>query len=221
MSLKPLVIFGLGKMAEVVFYYFTKENKKKVIAFCVDNKYKEQTSFNGIPIITQDYLVKNYNPGEIEIFVAMGYKKINLLRKNKYLELKSLGFKFSSFISSNCSFKTTNQVGENTLILEDNTIQPFVRIGNNVIIWSGNHIGHHSQIKDHCFITSHSVISGGCTIGEQSFIGVNSTITEFKNIGEKTLIGAGSLINSDTDAESVYYSEIAIKSKVPSSRIKL
>jgi NDP-sugar pyrophosphorylase family protein len=55
------------------------------------------------------------------------------------------------------SFTESVGLGENCLVLEDNTIQPFASIGRNVTLWSGNHIGHHAQIRDHCFIASHVV----------------------------------------------------------------
>ena len=32
------------------------------------------------------------------------------------------------------------------MIMEHNTIQPYVTIGENTILWSGNHVGHHTQI---------------------------------------------------------------------------
>ena len=65
-------------------------------------------------------------------------------------------------------------VGENSFILEANTLQPFVNIGNDVVLWSGNHIGHHSIISDHVFFTSHVVLSGNCVVGSNCFLGVNS-----------------------------------------------
>ena len=68
-------------------------------------------------------------------------------------------------MSSRCSFLTQYPHGDNCFILEDNTVQPFVRIGSNVTLWSGNHIGHDSTIGDHCFISSHVVVSGHVDIG--------------------------------------------------------
>ncbi len=218
---KPLVIFGLGRMAEIISYYFINEAQRDIAYFCIDEQYKDREIFNGIPVITQTDLLKKFSNKDIEFFIAIGYKKVNLIRKNKYLELKSLGFNFASFVSKNCNYNSQNKVGQNTFIFEDNTIQPFVSIGNNVILWSGNHIGHHAQINDHCFLTSQVVISGGCSIGEQTFIGVNSTIVDSLKIGERNIIGAGSLINTNTDPDSVYIAEAAKKSKVPSNRIKL
>ena len=115
-----------------------------------------------------------------------------------------MSYSLPSFISPDCNYLSSEDPGENCFILEDNTIQPFVKIGNNVTIWSGNHIGHDVQIEDHCFITSHVVISGFTRVGEFSFLGVNSTIRDSVVLGKSCLIGAGSVIMESTDDDSVW-----------------
>jgi hypothetical protein len=69
---------------------------------------------------------------------------------------------YSAYTTGRCPDGRLENVQENAFILEDNTIQPFVRIGPNVTLWSGNHIGHHSTVEDHVFIASHVVVSGVC-----------------------------------------------------------
>ena len=90
------------------------------------------------------------------------------------------------------------------MILEDNTIQPFVEIGDNVIMWSGNHLGHDVKIGDHTFISSHVVISGFTIIGESCFLGVNSTFKDDITVGDRTLVGAGAIIMKSTTEDSVW-----------------
>jgi acyl-[acyl carrier protein]--UDP-N-acetylglucosamine O-acyltransferase len=82
--------------------------------------------------------------------------------------------------------------------MEDNTIQPFVRIGNDVIMWSGNHVGHDAVIEDHCFLTSHVVVSGFTKVGHNSFLGVNATLRDAITIAPETLVGAGATVMKDT-----------------------
>ena len=89
-------------------------------------------------------------------------------------------------------------------MLEDNTVQPFVKIGNDVTLWSGNHIGHDAVIDDHCFISSHVVISGRVHVGEYCFLGVNATIRNAITIAPETLVGAGAIVMADTTPKSVY-----------------
>ena len=40
-----------------------------------------------------------YPPSEYSLFIALGYSKINALRKEKFLAAKSLGYQLPSYIS--------------------------------------------------------------------------------------------------------------------------
>ena len=143
------------------------------------------------------------------------------LRAEKYYQAKQLGYELVSYISSRCSFLTEYPVGENCAILEDNTIQPFVRIGNNVTLWSGNHIGHDATIDDHCFLASHIVVSGHVHIHPYCFIGVNATLRNSIEIAPETLIGAGAVIMKDTEPKGVYLPQRAELFKKKSDEIEL
>src|SRR6516165_10578295 len=107
----------------------------------------------------------------------------------------------------------------NTFIMENNVIQPYVRIGQNVIMWSGNHIGHHTEIADNCFIASHVVVSGSVKVGRNTFIGVNATLRDNITIGASNVIGAACLILEDTPDEAVYRGQPATLARVPSSKL--
>ena len=122
----------------------------------------------------------------------------------KYAEAKRRGYSLVSYVSSRCTNLTEYAVGDNCFILEDNTIQPFVRIGNNVTLWSGNHIGHDAVIEDHVFISSHVVISGHVHVGAYSFLGVNATLRNGIRIGARSLLGAGAVIMADTEEGGVF-----------------
>ena len=37
--MKPVIIFGIGKIAEAVFYYMKEESPYNVVAFTVDKEY--------------------------------------------------------------------------------------------------------------------------------------------------------------------------------------
>jgi len=82
--------------------------------------------------------------------------------------------------------------------MENNVIQPYVKIGRDTILWSGNHIGHHTTIGNDCFIASHVVVSGSVVVGDETFIGVNATLRDNINIGKRNVIGASALILKDT-----------------------
>ncbi|RBH59699.1 MULTISPECIES: acetyltransferase [Pseudomonas] len=218
--MKKLIIFGLTDAAELALYYFSSDSGYQVEAFAVDPDYMPaDKSFKGFPVVAFDEVAQIYPPDRYVFFVALGYSKLNQIRKEKYLAVKALGYEMVSYISSRASL-LTEDIGENCFILEDNTVQPFVRIGNNVTMWSGNHVGHHSRIEDHCFLASHIVVSGRVTIGESCFLGVNATLRDHVTIGEKCIIGAGALILGDAAAEGVYVGQATERSRVPSTRVR-
>jgi sugar O-acyltransferase (sialic acid O-acetyltransferase NeuD family) len=199
-----LVLFGAGDIARLAHYYFTRDSVHEVVAFTVDKEYRDGDTFLGLPLVDFEELTDRYPPSEYSMFVALSYAKMNTVRAEKYRATKELGYELVSYVSSRCTFLSDHAVGDNCFILEDNTIQPFVKIGNDVTLWSGNHIGHDSRIDDHTFIASHIVVSGNCHVGEYCFLGVNATLHNSINIAPRTLIAAGATIPKDTVEESVH-----------------
>ena len=174
----------------------------------------------GRPVVPFADVVETFPPQTHDLFVALSYARMNEVRKSKYLAAKELGYTTPSFVSPHATVLNDGRIGDNCLILEDNTIQPFVTIGSNVTLWSGNHVGHHSIIADHVFVASHVVISGGVRIGSQSFIGVNATLRDHISIAERSVIGAGTLILADTEPGAVYIGTAAVKAGVKSDQLK-
>ena len=199
-----LIIFGAGDIARLAHYYFTRDSEHQVMAFTVDQKYRQGESFLDLPLVSFEEVSNSYPPDEFRMFVALSYARMNKLREEKYHAAKERGYELVSYVSSRCSFLTDHPVGDNCFILEDNTIQPFVRIGNDVTLWSGNHIGHDATIEDHCFLASHIVVSGYVRIANNCFIGVNATLRNSISIAPETLIGAGAVIMKDTVPKGVY-----------------
>lgn len=198
-----LIIFGSAEIAELAHFYFKNDSDFEVVGFTVDDKFVESDSFLGLPLIPFSKVKKYYPPSDYSMHVALSYMQLNKLREKKYYEAKSLGYELSSYLSSHSSYWGDINIGDNCFILENQTIQPTVKIGNNVVLWSGNHLGHGSVIQDHAYISSHVVISGHCTIGCRTFIGVNSTVKDFTSIGDDCFIGMGSIISSDMKSGSV------------------
>jgi sugar O-acyltransferase (sialic acid O-acetyltransferase NeuD family) len=217
--MKPLIIFGTGNIGQLAHFYFSKDSEYQVAAFTVDPEFVT-AEFCGLPVVPFNEIAVRYPPEHHDMFIALSYAKLNQVRREKYLAVKTMGYRLASYVSSRATVLTHYPVGDNCFILEDNTVQPFATIGNNVTLWSGNHIGHHSTIGDHCFIASHVVVSGGVIIGESCFIGVNATLRDHIKIGDKCVIGAGTLILADTESEGVYVGPATERAKIPSSRLR-
>jgi sugar O-acyltransferase (sialic acid O-acetyltransferase NeuD family) len=216
-----IVIFGAGDIAKLARHYFETDSPHRVIAFTVDAAYRKSDTFEGLPLVPFEQVDTVYPPALCQMFVAVSYTGMNGIRARKYAEARARGYTLASYISSRCTNLAQEPPGDNCFILEDNTIQPFVRIGSNVTLWSGNHIGHDSVIEDHVFISSHVVVSGHVRIGAYSFLGVNATLRNGITIAPRTLIGAGAVIMADTADDGVHVSRPATRLDKTSDQIEL
>jgi sugar O-acyltransferase (sialic acid O-acetyltransferase NeuD family) len=217
---REVVIFGIGQIAEVAHYYLTAEGGRQVVAFTVDRQYRRAETMLGLPVVNFEEVQDLYSPRAYDMFIAVSFRQVNKLREAKFNEAQAKGYFMTSHVSPRAIVWSGFEVMPNTIIMESNVIQPYVRVGRNVTMWSGNHVGHHTSIGDHCFIASHAVISGSVTIGEGSFIGVNVTIRDNVRIGARNVLGAGALILSDTPDNAVFMGQPTEMSKVPSNRLR-
>lgn len=199
-----IVVFGVSQWAELAHFYLMHDSDHEVVAFTLDREYLEGATYKDLPVIAFDEVAERYPPAEFKMFIPMSFKRMNHARADKYYEAKQMGYELISYVSSRATTFPGFECGDNCFILEDNTIQPFVKIGSNVVLWSGNHVGHGTVIKDHVMLTSHVVISGCCTVAEFSFLGVNATVRDETVIARETLVGMGVTILKDTKEFEVY-----------------
>jgi sugar O-acyltransferase (sialic acid O-acetyltransferase NeuD family) len=220
-TMAKLVIFGTGPIAKLANYYFTRDSEHEVVAFTVDASHRDGSTFEGLPLVDFELVTDLFPPQDFKMFIAVSYAKLNQVRAAKYFRAKEFGYDLVSYVSSRCTYLSDEPVGDNCFILEDNTIQPFVKIGNNVTLWSGNHIGHDAVIEDHCFIASHVVISGFVRVQPYCFIGVNASLRQAITVAPHTLIGGGAVIMKDTVESGVYVPPRAELIQKKSHEIKL
>jgi len=201
---KKLVMFGNGEMAEIAFYYFSHDSDYEVVAFCIDDIHlKGGEKFKDLPLISFSKVTELYPPDQYVAHVALSYNKLNSIREEKYNAMKDKGYKLISYVCSKSVTWPDLSVGDNCLILENQTIQPTVQIGNNVMIWSGNHLGHKSHIGDHTYISSHVCISGYTIVGRNCFFGVNSTTKDQVKIGDSVFVAMGAMVTKDISSGAI------------------
>jgi sugar O-acyltransferase (sialic acid O-acetyltransferase NeuD family) len=216
---KPVVLFGNGKVASLAHYFLTHDSPRDVVAFTVDRSHLTETTKVGLPVVPVEEVVDRFPPTDYEMFVAVGYGRMNKFREQKYHAAKDLGYVLINYISRSATVWPDLEIGDNCFIMDNNVIQPFVRLGSNITMWSGCHVGHETVIKDHCFLASHTVVSGLVTIEPNCFLGVNSTIRDEITLARETLVGAGALIVADTEEKGVYVPPRAQKLALPSDRL--
>jgi sugar O-acyltransferase (sialic acid O-acetyltransferase NeuD family) len=217
--MRNLVIFGTRQIAEVCSYYFEHDSDYRVVAYTADAAFLDIDQFRRRPVVPFEDVAKRFAPADHDMFIAIGYGKMNKLRAEKFAAAKALGYTLARYISSKAITWPCLTVGENTFVMEANVIQPYATVGADTILWSGNHIGHHARIGDHCFLASHIVVSGNVEIGDHCFVGVNATLRDGIKIAPRCLIGAGALLVKDTKPDEVYAPAATEASRVPSSRI--
>jgi len=215
-----LVIFGGQKLAELAHFYFTNDSSHEVVAFTVNEAFIEGDEMCGLPVAPFEQVQERFPPGDFSMFVAVGYKRLNSLRADKYREAKEKGYELVSYVSSKAIHWGDAEIGDNCFILENQVIQPFVKIGSDVVLWSGNHFGHDVTVADHCWVSSHVVVSGGVSIGERTFVGVNATIRDGVSIGSECIIGAGATILNDVQDRQVYVARPAELYRLDSLRFE-
>lgn len=218
--MRDVVIFGMGQVAEVIHYYLADEGGRNVVAWTVDAEYRTSDEHLGLPVVAFEEVEKHYPPETHEMFVAVSFKGVNKLREAKVAAAEAKGYTLTSHVSPHATVWPKFVANPNTIIMENNVIQPYVTVGRNVIMWSGNHIGHHTRIGDNCFIASHAVVSGNCEIGAGTFIGVNATLRDNITIGARNVIGAGAVLLKSSTDNAVFIGPATEPAKVTSDRLR-
>lgn len=215
--MSKVVIFGTGKIADVVYFQLTNDSPHEVVAFIADGAYLKKSEMFGLPVVPFEDVQNKYPADDFKMLIAVGYQGLNKFRAQKYDEAKTKGYELISYVSSRASNFGQVEIGDNCLILENAVIQPCSRVGSNVIIWSSNHIGHHASVGDHCFIAGQVIIGGSTIIEPYCFIGVNAAIGHEITIGRESFIGAGTLITKNVEPKSVYIAQDTAKYRLDSS----
>lgn len=201
--MKPVVLFGTGKIAEVVHYYMAEDGGVEVAAFTCDRDYVTAESFAGRPLVPFDEVQAAYPPADFAFFVALGYQDMNALRTARIAEAKALGYELASFVHPSAGVAKDAKLGEHCFLMDHVFVQPGVTLGDNVFVWSGALVGHHSTVGDNCWVTSTAAICGQVTMGRSCFLGANATVGNGITVGDDCFLGANTLVTKDLADSSV------------------
>jgi sugar O-acyltransferase (sialic acid O-acetyltransferase NeuD family) len=215
---KSLIIFGTGKIADVIFYYATEECGLDVEAFVVDPPFVGNGECKGRPVIPLDQLKSKYPPEKFDAFVAIGYHQLNQLRAQKCIEIRNLGYQLISIVSPSANTPKDLIHGVNCFIMPPCEIHPCVKLGENVFVWGGAMIAHHCEIGDNCWITSSAQVGGASSIGANTFLALNATVGHGVKIGKSCFLGANTLVTKDLLDTQVVISESSKPIKLNSTQ---
>lgn len=200
--MKPLVIFGTGRLADLVFNLLgNKSNSVK--AFTLDREYIDARTHFSKVVIPYDEVMNRYPPDEFNMFCAVGYKDMRM-RKSIYERIKNDGYKLINIIGEKISSTNEMILGDNNLIFNGAYIGSNGIIGNNNIMRPMMYLGHLHNVGDHNYFAPGCNIGGNCSIGNLNFIGIGSTILDSKKIGNEVLVAGGSVVVKDCKDFTLY-----------------
>jgi sugar O-acyltransferase (sialic acid O-acetyltransferase NeuD family) len=198
--MKKVIVFGANDLAQMVAFYLRCDSNRTPAAFCVDAAHLRDTTLDWLPVVAFEEVEKDFPSKDYEFIVPL-YD--NRLRERKAAEVEEKGYQLTSYYSTKATIWTT--LGRNCVVMENNVIQPFVKVGDNCIFWSGNHIGHHSVIEGSVFFSSHVVLSGHCRVDKYAWFGVNSAVRDGLKIAEGTFVCMGADVTENTNSYKKYF----------------
>lgn len=203
--MKRLVIFGAGKIADVMSDYFSRDSDFQVVAHTCEPSFASDTHHRGLPLIPYDDLSRRFPPESCWLHVAVGYHQLNRVRERIFLDAKARGYRLASYVSSRSwpGKDAEAGLGENCFVADGVSLEAGAKIGSNVALWSNVVVGHHSEIRDHCWIAAGTAIGGSTIIGERCFLALNATVGNEVEIGADSLLGARTLVTRSLANKSV------------------
>jgi len=205
--MEKVIIFGIGKIAEVVYYFFNQDTRYEVSGFTVDEEFLKQKELFGLPVISSHQVTQVYPPDSFKMFVAIGYQDMNELRSKKLKEVWKMGYQTLTYRGNSSGIPDDLDYGSNCFIMDGCHIHPRVKLGDNVFVWSGSIVGHHSEIGDNCWITSGANIAGNVKTGINCFFAIGATLSHSISIGDYCFIGSNALVTKDLEDNKVMIAE--------------
>ena len=216
---KKLIIFGAGKLGYLAYEYFKYDSEYEIECFTTESKYiKKGQTFCDLPMFAFENIETIYPPSEYEMYIALGWYKLNRNRTYFYNKAKEKGYKLATYISSSAFVWHNVEIGDNCMIMENCVLHPFSKIGNNVTLWSSCCIQHYSYVKDNCSLVARCVVAGNSEIGENSFLGVNVSVGDTLTVAPDNFIAMGSVIRKSTMPNSVYEGNPAKRNRLISAK---
>lgn len=212
--MKEVIVFGAGKIAEVVYDYLSKDSDLRVAAFCVDAAFRQEKSFLDLPLVPFGDAPRLYSPDRFQMVMALGYHECNALRMRKSAEAAETGYRFATYVSSRAWVGSSATIGEGSIVLDQVSVEPKASVGRNVMLWSGAIVGHHACIGDHVWAAAGSAVGGGARLGEGCFLGLGAIVGHEVTLGQRCLVGANSFVGKDATDKSVLLSPEAVSHRL-------
>ncbi len=192
----PVIILGAGGHAKVLID--TLLLRAVAITGIVDpDPKKHGTGILGVPVIGNDDVVHEHEPGAVLLVNGVGSIERPVLRKQLFDKFTARGFTFASVLHPSAVIAKDALLAEGVQVMAGAIIQPGCVIGRNSIINTRASVDHDCTIADHVHVAPGVTLSGGVSVGEQVHIGTGATVLQGVRIGRNSTIGAGAVVLHD------------------------
>jgi sugar O-acyltransferase (sialic acid O-acetyltransferase NeuD family) len=203
-AMTKIVVFGAGKIADVVHASLAGDPTIEIAGFTCDPAFVTEKTKHGLPLVPFDAIERTFPPDAFAMFVALGYHELNALRAERCAATRAKGYRLVSWVSPRVAIDASTKIGENCLVFEGASVQPYATLGDGVFVWSGAIVAHHATVGDYCWLASNSTVSSSTVLGSHCFLGVNVAIGHGLKIGARCIFGAGAVATRDTAPDGVY-----------------
>lgn len=191
-----IFIYGSGGRAKLIKEALIRVGrKKKEIVLIDDSNRKTKNS---------KFLLKNFKKRIDQLFIGVTNPKIQNT-KYKYFKKKLKDIDNKPLIDPRAILKSNVRVGKNSIILENSSIGPNVKISKNVFIGSRVIINHDCKIGAFTTIGHGSNLAGNVSVKENCVVGISSTIKQKIKISSGVIIGSASNIVKNCQKNKKYY----------------
>jgi UDP-3-O-[3-hydroxymyristoyl] glucosamine N-acyltransferase len=144
--MKPVVIFGIGKTADVIATYAIRDHAWPIAGFVVDDAHATVGAFHDRPVVPWSRMDRHFPAATYRVFVAVGYQRLNRLRGERIARARDAGYELASLVTAHAHVAPGVAIGGNSAVLDAACVQPGARIGDGSFVWTGAMIGHHQSL---------------------------------------------------------------------------
>uniref|UniRef100_A0A486XYC2 4-amino-6-deoxy-N-Acetyl-D-hexosaminyl-(Lipid carrier) acetyltrasferase n=1 Tax=Rheinheimera sp. BAL341 TaxID=1708203 RepID=A0A486XYC2_9GAMM len=191
---RSIIIVGTGGHAKVVLDMVNSMGLHCIAATTADQLI---TAWRNLPVITDEQLLADYLPTDVELVMGLGFIPGNNTRQQLYDFFKSKGFNFKTLCHPTACISPSAQLAEGVQVMAGVIIQADAHCADNVIINTGARIDHDTCIGAHSHVAPGAVLCGGVNVGRCVFIGAAATVIQSVTIGDDAVLAAGATIVTD------------------------
>lgn len=205
----PVIVIGYGGHGKVVIAALRAIGRVVIgaTALQADGPPSEQqlTQGCGFRVMTDDALVSEYRPHEVELVLGIGSVGCcdeSTRRVRAVTRLSSFGYKYVGFTHPSAWVDASAELDDTVQVHAGVVVQPGCRIGAHTILNTRSSVDHDCEIGDFCHIAPGAILSGEVKVGSGSHLGVGCTVIQSVKIGKRCFVAAGATVVCSTPDDS-------------------